>query len=420
MFSPGVRAGKATPGVIDHLFPAWTPGLNAGIHPTSRKTAVESGPAHLVDFPGKRYNGGFQNQGGADMVDGVIDIPLLGNPLHSTAEQNGAVALGNFLAGPENRLVEVALRSIVEEKANGYNPLVLYGPSGTGKSHLAEGIAASWRVQHRRSRVVHTSAVDFARELADAIETQAVDEFRAKHRGANLLIVEDLGRLVARRSEKLNTQEELVHTLDALLAEGRWAVVTAPAPPSEIAGLLPALQSRLSGGLCVPLSPPGPEARLALLQRSARSRNLDLPAPVAAALAEGLSGTAPELAGALWELAAPGRLDLAAAREYVGRRSRGRQPSLHEIALATARHFSIRLSEMRGPSRRRALVAARGVAEYLARKLGNERLEEIGRYFGGRDHATVLHGIHKTEESIRSDALIREAIELLTIKLWKK
>ena len=358
------------------------------------------------------------------MVDGVIDIPLPGRPVSDATEQYGGVASGNFLAGPENRLVEAAVRSVVEERDNGYNPLVFYGPSGTGKSHLADGIAAAWRDRHRRRQVVRTSAVDFARELAEAIETQAVDEFREKHRKADLLIVEDLGRLVTRRSEKLNTQEELVHTLDALLAEGRLAVVTASAAPTELPGLLPALQSRLCGGLVVPLSPPGPEARLALLQHLAKSRDLELPEPVARILAEGLCGTAPELAGALWEAAmadplGDGRLDLEAAREYVDRRSRTRQPSLHEIALATARHFSIRLSDMRGPVRRRALVTARGVAVYLARKMGKERLEEIGRYFGGRDHTTVLHSFRKTEESINSDPTIREAIDRLRTKLWK-
>ena len=356
------------------------------------------------------------------MVDGVISIPLPGRPLPSAPEQDGGVASGNFLAGPENRLVEVAVRSIVEERANGYNSLMFYGPSGTGKSHLADGIAAAWR--DRRRRVVCTTAVDFARELAEAIETQAVDEFREKHRRADLLIVEDLGRLVTRRSEKLNTQEELVHTLDALLAEGRWAVVTASAAPTELPGLLPALQSRLCGGLVVPLSPPGPEARLALLKHLAKSRGLELPESVARILAEGVCGTAPELAGALWEAAmadplGDGRLDLEAAREYVDRRSRTRRPSLHEIALATSRHFSIRLSDMRGPVRRRALVTARGVAVYLARKMGKERLKEIGRYFGGRDHTTVLHSFRKTEESINSDPMIREAIDRLRTKLWK-
>ena len=204
------------------------------------------------------------------MVDGVVDIPLPGRTLTVDAascrvgglrrddaaktRQNAAALLRHtecakytcadyydaagcrasthFLAGPENRLVEVAVRAVVEGQPNGYNPLVLYGPSGTGKSHLALGLAAAWkdrnvagtrrvpdRLPHtpcadyikphaeraeynKRPRVVCTTAVDFARELADAIETQAVEEFRAKHRGAAMLVVEDLGQLATRKSGK--------------------------------------------------------------------------------------------------------------------------------------------------------------------------------------------------------------------------
>ena len=149
-----------------------------------------------------------------------------------------------------------------------YNPLVLYGPSGTGKSHLALGLAAAWKARdvaaqpyagarvctsirtlrrqphtacadYIRQRVVCTTAVDFARELADAIETQAVEEFRAKHRGAAMLVVEDLGQLATRKSGKLSAQEELVHTLDALVAEGRWVVVTASARRGNCRALCP-------------------------------------------------------------------------------------------------------------------------------------------------------------------------------------
>ena len=122
---------------------------------------------------------------------------------------------------------------------------------------------------HNSQRVVCTTAVDFARELAEAIETQAVEEFRAKHRGAALLVVEDLGMLATRKAGKLNAQEELIHTLDALLAEDRWVIATASAPPAELPDILPALKSRLAGGLTIPLAPPGPEARLAIIQQLA-------------------------------------------------------------------------------------------------------------------------------------------------------
>jgi chromosomal replication initiator protein len=359
------------------------------------------------------------------MVDGVVDIPLPGKPLESAAQEGGAVAARHFLAGPENHLVEVAVRAVVEGEADGFNPLVFYGPSGTGKSHLAHGLAAAWKARDRRLRVVCTTAVDFARELADAIETQAVDEFRAKHRGAAFLVVEDLGMLATRKSGKLNAQEELIHTLDTLVAEGRWVVVTASVPPAALPGILPALQSRLTAGLLVPLAPPAAEARLAILEQLAMLRDIALPQPVARVLADGLVGTAPELAGSLLQLAAPTEFqddafDLEAARRYVAKRSRKHRPSLHEIALATARHFSLRLADLRSPVRRRALVVARGVAVYLARQLTEDSLQEIGGYFGGRDHSTVMHSCRKTEELICCDPTVREAVDRLKTALWKK
>ena len=137
------------------------------------------------------------------MVDGVVDIPLPGRPLDSGGEEGGAAAACHFLAGPENRLIEVAVRSITGQADISYNPLVLYGPSGSGKSHIAQGLATEWKARNRRDRVVSTTAVDFARELAEAIESQAVEEFRVKHRTANLLVVEDLGMLVTGKSGKL-------------------------------------------------------------------------------------------------------------------------------------------------------------------------------------------------------------------------
>jgi chromosomal replication initiator protein len=113
------------------------------------------------------------------------------------------------------------------------------------------------------------------------------------------------------------------------------------------------------------------------------------------------------------------QLDIEAAREFVAQRSHTRQLTLHDIALATARHFSLRLSDLRSPVRRRALVVARGVAVYLARRLTQESLQEIGRYFGGRDHTTVLHSCQKTTELLATDRAVREAVEQLQEKLGK-
>ena len=200
--------------------------------------------------------------------------------------------------------------------------------------------------------------------------------------------------LATRKSGKLNAQEELIHTLDALLAEDRWVVVTASAAPAALPGILPALQSRLTAGLMIPLAPPGVEARLAILEQlAAAARAFRCRSRWPACWPKGLCGTAPELAGSLLQLAMPaefqaGRgLTVEAARAIsLPSASRKRQPTLHEIALATARHFSLRLADLRSPVRRRALVVARGVAVYLARRLTDESLQQIGGYFGGRDH----------------------------------
>jgi chromosomal replication initiator protein len=358
------------------------------------------------------------------MADGIADIPLPGQMADPTENDSSAVAACHFLAGPENRLVEVAVRSVMDEPDIGYNPLVFYGPSGSGKSHVARGLAAVWKVRHRRHRVVCTTAVDFARELADAIESQAVEEFRTKYRTANLLVFEDLGLLVARKSDKLSAQEELVHTLDALLAEDRWVVVTASAAPAELPGLSPALQSRLAAGLTIPIAPPGPEAKLAILRQMAAIQNVRLSEPVAQTLAEGIAGSAPELAGALRQLAsrttfADEPIDLQQAKDFLSTQDGSRQPTMHEIALATARHFSLRLAELRSSVRRRALVTARGVAVYLARHDAGASLQEIGHYFGGRDHTTVMHSLRQTEKLADGDPAIHGAIQQLRKSLWK-
>jgi chromosomal replication initiator protein len=230
--------------------------------------------------------------------------------------------------------------------------------------------------------------------------------------------------LATRKSGKLSAQEEFIHTLDALLAEGRWVIVTASAAPAELPGILPALRSRLMAGLTIGLAPPGPKTRLAVLQQLAALKNIDLPESVAQALADGLAGAVPELAGALLQLMMRARLDndqidLPAVKRYLARQKRTRRPTLHEIALATARHFSLKLADLRSPVRRRALVTARGVAVYLARHLTGDSLDEIGSYFGGRDHTTVIHSCRKTEEMLQTDPAIRQAIDKLQKDLWK-
>jgi chromosomal replication initiator protein len=353
---------------------------------------------------------------GAEMIDGVVTIPLVGQPSGDAVagDPTAAVVSGDFFAGPENRLVEPAVHGVLTRQPTPYNPLVLYGPSGTGKSHLARAVAAAWKDRFPAGRVVSVNAADFARQWAEALETQAVEDFRARYRTAALLVLEDLAEL----SGKAAAQTELIATLDALLAEGSQVVVTASAAPGALSHLAPSLQGRLSAGLTIPLAPPGPDTRLAILQRWATLRGADLGDSVLRLLAEGLSGTVPELLGALVQLELPARLDgrpvdARLVREFLAQRDAASQPEMHTIALATARYFSLKLSDLRSASRRRPVVVARDVAIFLCRSLTGESLQRIGEYFGGRDHTTVMHAWRKMEELHQTDAEIRRAVETL-------
>jgi chromosomal replication initiator protein len=250
--------------------------------------------------------------------------------------------------------------------------------------------------------------------MADAFEAQAVEDFRKRYREVSLAVFEDVGEL----ANKPVAQEELLRTLDAVIQRGGQVVVTAPCAPREITGFLPGLQSRLSAGLGVPLALPSPATRLAILQRWSSYREVKVADSILKLLAQGLAGTVPELLGAMVQLEIPARadgrpIDAGQVRDFLSHRDSAIRPKLREIATLTARHFSLRLGDLRGPSRRRPVVAARDVAIYLCRQLTKESLNRIGEYFGGRDHTTVLHACRKTEELLKTDPAIRQAIDQL-------
>ncbi|MDY0168851.1 MAG: DnaA/Hda family protein [Thermoguttaceae bacterium] len=326
--------------------------------------------------------------------------------------------MDRFFAGPENALVEVAVRSILDDRTGRFNPLLLCGPEGTGKSHLTCGLAAQWQ-RLFRSRVICVTAKEFARELADAFEVNSVVEFRGRYRECSLLALEGIESLNGRAAAQI----ELVHTLDTLLARGSQIILTASEPPARMKQLHPTLASRLSAGLVVALAPPGVEVRMVVLRHLAEMRHVTLPEPVDRMLAEGIVGTVPDLCEAIADLEPAARfdgrtIDAESAREYIRRRSAAQEPPLSAIARHTARYFSLRVADLRGRSRRRAVVTARDIAMYLARRLTSHSLDQIGEYFGGRDHTTVSHGCRKTGSLLESDSGVQLAVQRLGSK-WR-
>lgn len=319
----------------------------------------------------------------------------------------------DFIIGPENRLVEVVFRAVLGNRCDSYNPIVLYGLSGMGKTHLARGLVDAWRMQHRRG-ALYEAAVDFARRLNDAFETNDIEDFRSRYRSPLLLVVEDVGELTTRPA----AQEELLHTLDAQVELNHRVVVTSRQAPTEMLELLPGLRSRLLAGLTVHIEPPGPAAREALVRHVVAVRNFNFTEAAICALVEGMPGAPSDLIGAILQLNMAAEVDSRAVdgedvQEYLEARRQSNSPRLRDIAVATARHFSLKISLLRSVSRRQAVVRARGVAMYLARLLTDDSLEQIGAYFGGRDHTTVLHACRKTEELLLADGSIHRAVQQL-------
>ncbi len=333
---------------------------------------------------------------------------------------------GKFVAGEENRLAAATIAAVLEnpipgDGPEGYNPLVFFGPTACGKTLLINELAATWRRRHAELPVVCKPAVEFAQEFNEAVESQDVDQFRRTHRQAGLLIVEDIHRLQGKET----AQRELRETVDAVARNRRRLVATATLPPGQWPGIMPDLQARLVAGLCVALVYPAIASRLAIIARLAAARQVDLSAEAASLLATSVAGPAVNLSGALNQLAfdASGgsgmtaKIAVADVRGFLSRRQGPRLPELREIALETARSFSLKVVQLRGPSRARAVVTARDVAMYVARRLTRNSLQQIGHYFGGRDHTTVLHGCRKTEALLNSEPTVQRAVEQVQNKL---
>ena len=356
------------------------------------------------------------------VASGVVEIPLIGTPLEDETSPSfsstAPFALPQFVVGPENPLIEIAVAAVFEDHTSTYNPLVLCGPSGSGKTHLSSGLFRAWKSNNPHSPATLVTATDFTREYRDAVETKREDQFLAPYARTRFLVLENLDELIGRSS----AQQVFAVLMDRLLSKDAWVVVTSRVTPARLGGLQEALQSRLTSGLTVRLALPNAETRRAILDQVARLRGLAIEEGALQLLAEGLALPVPELVGALVQLEGEARLQgttitLDATQHLLAERRNTRRPSLSLIAKTTAKHFGVSVADLRGPSRRRAIVAARNVAMYLARALTEKSLEHIGSYFGNRDHTTVSHGCQKVEQRIQTEPTIGDTVSELQARL---
>jgi chromosomal replication initiator protein len=316
--------------------------------------------------------------------------------------------LADFVVGPCNRVAHASALSVVESPDDGANPLVLYGPVGTGKTHLLEGVYAGLRKSHPSWRVCYVTCEDFTNRFVQAMRLGKLGAFRKQFRDADALLVDDLHFLAGKKA----TQEEFLHTFDALQADGRQVVVTCDCHPRLADDFTPELTDRLLGGAVWGLAPPDPDTRLALLRaKSAAGGRAPLPDDVARFLAGSLRGNVRELEGALHAVGHFARVtgrpvDLSLVREALGDllRHAVRVVQLGDVDRAVCAALRLEPGALQSKGRAWAVSHPRMLAMHLARKHTAASYSEIGAHFGGRNHSTAVAAEKKARQWVADDA----------------
>ena len=329
-----------------------------------------------------------------------------------------------FVVGPSNKLAYAASVSVAEHPAQNYNPLLIYGDSGLGKTHLIYAIANVIRRNDPRSKIAYVKGDDLTNELVDAIREGKTAEMREKYRQADLLLVDDVQFIAGKKQ----TQEEFFHTFNTLYESGRQIVLTSDRPPSEMTQLEDRLRTRFEWGLLVDVAPPDFETRLAIVKNKAALLGMELPDKISAYIAENVTANVRQLEGTINKILAYKDLlgndtdeeTVTRAIQDMLRRSNEYVPTPEAILEYISKYYSLDESVIRGQQRVRDAVSARQIAMYLIRSMTNLSLDEIGKVFDNRDHSTVLYSIQQIEKKMKKDAAFAEMVKEIKTNINSK
>ncbi len=355
-----------------------------------------------------------------DRATGAKPVRAEGDDLPGALLDN-RFTFDSFVVGKPNQLAHAAARRVAEGGPVTFNPLFLYGGVGLGKTHLMHAIAWDMRARDPSLKVVYLSAEQFMYRFVQALREKQMMDFKHLFRSVDVLMVDDVQFIAGKES----TQEEFFHTFNALVDHNKQIILSADRAPGEIKDLEDRIRSRLQSGLVVDLHPTDYELRLGILQtKVARYREqypeLKIADGVLEFIAHRLTTNVRVLEGGLMRLFAFASLvgqeiTLEKAQDALADilRMTDRKVTVEEIQRKVAEHYNIRMSDMVGPKRQRVVARPRQVAMWLAKELTTRSLPDIGRRFGGRDHTTVMHGVRRIGELIKTDSQIAEDVELL-------
>lgn len=328
---------------------------------------------------------------------------------------NARYTFDNFVVGASNRHAHAYSLAVADSPAKTYNPLLIYGGVGLGKTHLMQAICHQIKNKKAASaKICYLSSEKFTNELIDAIQHRSTASFRQKYRNVDILVIDDIHFIAGKES----TQEEFFHTFNALHDAHKQIIISSDRPPKEIVNLQERLISRFSWGLTTDIQPPDFETRIAILKKKIEREPVSVPDEVIVFIAQLIKTNIRELEGALIRTIAyslleekPITLDL--TKEVLKDLLKEPQKliTIDFIQRCVAEEFGISMQDFKTRRRNKNIVLPRQAAMYLSRELTDLSLPEIGEFFGGKDHTTVLHSYNKIKEGLNNNAGLKIKIE---------
>ncbi len=397
-----VTAPASQSGVVDRVAADWNRGGigfdESGLASPARAIRAELHPSGASSSSARRAVRPLLQEGQL-----VSDIGL--NPKYT---------FDNFVVGPCNRFAHAAAVGAAEQPGKAYNPFFLHGSVGLGKTHLLQSLCFTLLQRNPQTRILYLSCETFVNHFISALENGDLQKFRHKYRSVDVLVVDDIHLL----ANKERTQEEFFHTFNTIYQANKQIVLSSDSPPKDIPTLQERLVSRFRWGLVTEVETPCYETRMAILKRKSREKGREIPDDVARLLSERIDSNIRELEGAVTKLIGYSNVSGAPITPELAREvlrdlfaKRKGQPSMDDIVEIVTEHYNIKLSELQSRKRTNAIAHPRQIAMYLARQITRHSLEEIGGYFGGRDHSTVLYAVEKVAESGRKDAAVQEMLD---------
>jgi chromosomal replication initiator protein len=407
-----------------HLYEGATPAMNSSALPATPRTNVHVGPeqgqsAEFSQVPLTMPVSPAPASPSTSFLDESVSAfqpPLQTGlmPFPGEGLLNPRYTFNTFIVGKSNQLAHAASLAVSENPGRIYNPLFLYGGVGLGKTHLLHAVGHVGEVAGLT--VLYTTSEKFTNEIINAIRYQKTEDFRAKYRQIDILLVDDIQFIAGKES----TEEEFFHTFNTLHDANKQIVVTSDRPPKAISSLQDRLRSRFEWGLLADVQPPEYEHRLAILRSKCESLHFVVPAAVIDYIARPAASSVRELEGALNRVIAyatlhdaPLSVSLAAqALEniYNSKRLPSATLSVTEVLEGVCRYYNVQIERIRGKQRDRESVWPRQVAMYLMREETSASLLQIGAELGGRDHTTIMHGWEKVHAEVKHNDRVRHEV----------